>query len=220
MTRRLGVLAGLRSEARCLPGSPSILVALSGARRPAADAAAAFLVAGGATHLLSFGLAGGLDPTLPPGTLLLPDRLLGADGAAYPIDPVWHAGLRAALEALRPVVGRHLGVDEPIAGTAEKAGLFARHGALAIDMESHVLARAAAGRPFAVLRVVCDAAGEILPPAALAGVKPDGSTDLPRVLASLLRHPGQVPALLRLARSAKAAERVLAESGRRLLAEA
>ena len=38
-------------------------------------------------------------------------------------------------------------------------GVLAREGALAADMESFWLAAAAAGRPFAVLRVVLDAPG-------------------------------------------------------------
>jgi hopanoid-associated phosphorylase len=214
----LGVLVGLQSEARCLPAIPSLSVALSGARRDGAEAAAAQLIAGGATRLLSFGLAGGLDPALLPGALLLPDRLSSADGGEYRIDGDWHALLAAAMQDLRPAVGRHLGVDTPVAGTAEKAALFTGQGALAVDMESHILARAAAGRPFAVLRVVCDGAHEILPPAALVGVRPDGSTDLPRILASLLRRPGQLPALIRLGRVAALATKVLIACGRRLAA--
>jgi adenosylhomocysteine nucleosidase len=217
----LGVLAGLRSEARCISpprDGQRLSVALSAARRSLAEAACARLIAEGATHLLSFGLAGGLDPALPPGTLLLPDLLVFPDGTERRVEAAWHARLSTACNDLGPVIGRHLGADLAVAGAAEKSALFARTTALAVDMESHVLAQAAAaaGRPFAILRVVCDAADEALPPAALAGVKPDGSTDILRVLGSVLRHPGQIPALSRLARSAKAAERVLALCGSRL----
>lgn len=212
----LGVLVGLQSEARCLPASPSWSVALSGARRDGAEAAAARLIAAGATQLLSFGLAGGLDPDLAAGALLLPDRLSGADGREYRIDGAWHARLTAAMQGLRPAVGRHLGIDTAVAGPAEKAALFAGHGALAVDMESHILARAAADRPFAILRVVCDGAQETLPPAALVGVRPDGSTDLPRILAALLRRPGQLPALIHLGRAASTAMKALTDCGRRL----
>ena len=37
----------------------------------------------------------------------------------------------------------------------------------------------------------------VLPPAALVAMKPDGGIALGRVLGSLLRHPLQVPALIR-----------------------
>lgn len=217
-TQHLGVLAGLQSEARWLsPVGERRSVALSAARQAIAEAASARLIAEGATHLLSFGLAGGLDPALPPGTLLLPDVLVLPDGTEQPVDAGWHAVLLHRFRDLQPVIGRHLGADLAVAHTGEKAALFLRTKALAVDMESHILTQAAAGRPFAILRVVCDAADDVLPPAALAGVKPDGSTDLPRILASILRHPGQIPALGRLARAAKAADRVLKACGSRPL---
>ena len=214
----LGVLAGLQSEARWLsPVGERRSVALSAARQAIAQTASARLVADGATHLLSFGLAGGLDPAFPPGTLLLPDVLVLPDGNERRVDADWHAALLDRLHDLQPVVGRHLGADLAVADAGEKAVLFARTAALAVDMESHILMQVAAGRPFAILRVVCDAAEDALPPAALAGVKPNGATDLPRILASILLHPGQIPALGRLARAAQAAERVLKACGSRPL---
>jgi adenosylhomocysteine nucleosidase len=223
-TPHLGILAGLRSEARCvlphLPPDEELLasVALSGARRPGAEAACGKLIAAGATHLLSFGLAGGLDPALPPGTLLVPDRLSLSDGTGYRADAAWHARLVELFHDQRPKVGCHFGADLAIASAAEKQALFAGTAALGVDMESHLLARAAAeaGLPFAMIRVICDAADDALPPAALKGVKPDGSTDILAVLGSLLRQPGQIPALRRLARAAAAAERVLALCGARV----
>ena len=217
----LGVLAGLQSEARCVSPHRSgvrLTVALSGARRAGAEAACRQLIAAGATHLLSFGLAGGLDPALPAGTLLLPKVLLMPDGTERPVDAAWHASLAEQLRDLDPLVGRHLGADLAVTSVADKEALFRSSAALAVDMESHLLALAAAeaALPFAMIRVICDPAAETLPPAALSGVKPDGSTDLLGVLGSLLRQPGQIPALRRLARSAKAAERILTLCGRRL----
>jgi adenosylhomocysteine nucleosidase len=49
---------------------------LSGARTAGAERGAGALIAAGATYLVSFGYAGGLDPALMPGTLLLPDKVL------------------------------------------------------------------------------------------------------------------------------------------------
>ena len=66
-------------------------------------------------------------------------------------------------------------------------------------MESHIAARVAARHdlPFAVVRVISDGASEVLPPAALIGMRPDGGMALGAVLASLARHPTQLPALIR-----------------------
>jgi hypothetical protein len=78
-------------------------------------------------------------------------------------------------------------------------------------MESAVTARFAAARklPLAVLRVISDDARHVLPPAALVAMKPDGGIALGPVLGSLLRHPLQVPSLIRTARTSGKAFRKL-----------
>ena len=90
-----------------------------------------------------------------------------------------------------------------IATAKAKAALYDATGALAVDMESALAGRFAAERklPFAVLRVISDDAGHVLPPAALVAMKPDGGIALGRVLGSLARHPLQVPRLIATARA-------------------
>ena len=102
-----------------------------------------------------------------------------------------------------PVVGSNTILED----ADSKAALYGRSGALAVDMESHVAARFAFARglPFAVLRVISDSAAHVLPPAALVAMKPDGGIAIGRVLRSLLRHPLQVPALIRTARGSNKA---------------
>jgi adenosylhomocysteine nucleosidase len=193
-----------------------VTVALSGARHEGAARGAAELIAAGATHLLSFGLAGGIDPDLSPGTLLLPRAILTEAGECFAVDAGWHAYLQ--LPQPDAETAPILGIDRAIATIAEKAELRRSSGAVAIDMESHVLAETAmrAGRPFVVIRAICDAADAALPPAALVGVTAAGGTDLPAVLGSLLRRPGQLAALLALGRSAARAERALSACSRRI----
>jgi hypothetical protein len=96
-------------------------------------------------------------------------------------------------------VGTIVGSDTIIATAAQKQVLHAETGALAVDMESHIAARVAARHnlPFAIVRVISDSANEALPPAALVGMRPDGSMALGAVLASLARNPAQLPALIR-----------------------
>jgi adenosylhomocysteine nucleosidase len=108
-------------------------------------------------------------------------------------------------------VGRIVGSDRIVATVGEKHLLYQQTGALAVDMESHIAARVAArhGLPFAALRVISDRADEALPPAALVGMRSDGGMALGAVLASLARHPGQLPALLHTGASAGRAFRSL-----------
>jgi hypothetical protein len=78
-------------------------------------------------------------------------------------------------------------------------------------MESGAVARAArdAGLPFAVLRVVIDAAGRDLPPAAITAMAPGGGIDAGGLARELWREPRQIGGLLNLARDAAVARRAL-----------
>ena len=103
------------------------------------------------------------------------------------------------------------GVDAPLIRCADKAQLHESTGAVAADMESHMAARLSrrARRPFAVLRVISDPAERALPAAALVGMRPDGRVAPLAVLASLLRHPAQLPDLALIAAEARTAMQVL-----------
>src|SRR5512135_2689308 len=83
------------AEARCLgtAGLPDALVYCSGASPIRAAAGAAALIAQGATVLVSFGLAGGLDPALRPGDLMLADSVILPDGGRIETDRTWRARL-------------------------------------------------------------------------------------------------------------------------------
>ncbi|MBS0363623.1 MAG: 5'-methylthioadenosine/S-adenosylhomocysteine nucleosidase [Proteobacteria bacterium] len=158
----------------------------------AAAAATLLLGALGATRLIFCGVAGGLDPGLPVGALLLADRLaihdygvmaagrltstasgvipLGAPALERP-EPV-AAEVRATLERLaeriapraeHPVgLGGVITADYFLNCAETRAGLFARFGAQAIDMESGAVAQVAAawGAPLYVIRTLSDLAGE------------------------------------------------------------
>jgi adenosylhomocysteine nucleosidase len=142
---------------------------------------------------------------LAPGAVLVPERVVEGENS-YLCDPALIAWLGGA------TMGIMLGGEKIAVTAAEKAALFAASGADAIDLESGAVARAAIahGIPFAVLRAVADPAGRTLPPAALIALNRSGQIGFLRVLASVLRHPGQIPPLLALARHAAAAKRALA----------
>jgi hypothetical protein len=147
-------------------------------------------------------------------------RLQGASPQASPDDPPAPGGDRQATPSCglfrfggeagwRPIADAGgqspcadiVGVDAPLADAPGKAALFAATGAAAVDMESAIVARAARrhGLPFAILRVIADPAHRPLPSAALVAMRADGEVDLAAVVGALLRDPGQLPALIRLA---------------------
>ncbi|WP_445347042.1 phosphorylase [Cupriavidus pauculus] len=163
----------------------------------------------GCAGVISFGVAGGLDPTLPPGAVIVATAVRSGQ-TSYSTAPYWTAALRRALPHAES--GLLAGSDTPVLTVADKTALHDSHGALAVDMESHIAARAAQalGIPFAALRVVIDPADRAVPPLAFAGMAADGSTDVGAVIRGLLTAPHQLGGLLRLGRDASIAKKALA----------
>ena len=158
--------------------------------------------------VVSVGIGGGLSPAARVGDWVVADRVLdGPD--AFPTDANLNGRLLGSLEAARAAfhLGSIAGGGAILVTAAEKAALFARTGALAVDMESHVAARFAASHelPFAALRVISDAAHHALPGAVAVSMKKDGGLDLPAILLSILKNPRQLPALIRTGREAEVA---------------
>ncbi len=187
------------------------LLAISGMGGARAAAAAAHLAAAGAAALMSFGLAGGLDPLLHAGHVVLPDEIVSRDGARCPTAAGWREQLRAEVRRACPIAsGRLLSSLEPIDTPAAKAAAFRETGAVAVDMESLAVAQVAArhGLPFIAARVIVDTATDSLPPSVLAAGG-SGAVSIPRLIVGLAARPRDVIGLLRLARRYRAATRAL-----------
>lgn len=206
----LGVIVGLAAEARIARGLRAV-VTIGGGTPRGAETAAESLAAGGVSGLLSFGLAGGLDPALKPGDLLVPRevRAFGQNWAAS-------SDLLQILGG--PTVELLLSESTIVASAAAKRRLWQATGASAVDLESGAVAEAAIRHdlPFAVLRAVCDPASRSLPAAALSALSIAGRVRPWRFLTVALGHPGQFGALLALASDAQSARRALAECVRAL----
>jgi adenosylhomocysteine nucleosidase len=189
---------GLRAEARIATRSPTIKVAVGGGNAERLDRLIRQAIAEGGNAIISFGLAAGLAPGLPAGTCLVGFEVVHG-GTRHTADPAWASRLKAALAFAESAT--IAGVDRPLSKPSEKQALHIESAAAAADMESHIVARIAAehGLPFAVLRVIADPAERQIPPAALAGMRPDGGIDVRAVLASLAGTPSQLPALIQLA---------------------
>ena len=159
--------------------------------------------------ILSFGIAGGLDPALRPGTPLIASAVIG-ESSHLPTDEDWSRMLLASHPAA--VHAPLLSVDEPIVDPAGKDRQFQRTGAAAVDMESHIAAAAAKkhGLPFAALRVIADPAQRHVPPSAMRGMREDGRTDAIALLRALARRPRDIAGLVGIARDAWTARLTLA----------
>lgn len=199
---KAAAVTGLEAEAR-IARRMGIAAEPSGGVASQTTAIAENLLRDGAEALVSFGIAGALAPSLPCGMILLPRAVIDERGARHAVDAAWHAGAAQALRDASVVFdeGDILGAAGPAASPARKAVLFRATGAVAVDLESHLVAAVAerAGKPFLALRAIADPALRALPPAAVNGLDARGKPALGPILLSVLRRPGQIPALLRLA---------------------
>lgn len=223
---RLGVVTGLQFEAEIVrrraqetaannaAGQDSLAVVCKGPGQTRAGEAASALLADGATALLSFGVAGGCDPALPPGTAIVATgvRDLGIGGEVLYTNREWQRRMKSMLLGnVLLETAQIASANAPLTRSRDKRALFEDVGAAAVDMESAAVARAAVGAsvPFMALRVVIDPVDLSVPPAAVSGMRPDGSTAAAAVTGSVLRRPGDLWALIRLAKCDRAARKAL-----------
>jgi hopanoid-associated phosphorylase len=213
-TRRVGVLVGLIQEGEILKevlGNSAPLIVGAGMQPLGAALATGYLVASGAQTLLSFGFAGGLDRMLKPGDIVIACRVIGPNGTQYEADAALRQRLSEALTAERSYtyVGALAGSDHILDSVEAKRKLAARTTALAVDMESHAMAKSVAGRPFGVLRVILDPADSAIPSSVTAALNRKGSIRPLTLIGGLLRHPRELRPLWALARYNVAASRSL-----------
>jgi hopanoid-associated phosphorylase len=209
--RSVIALVGLAFEARIAAG-PGVLVICRG--RETSDLLR-LAVGAGCRSIISFGVAGGLAPDLTPGDCVVASAILDHP-AVRPTDPLWSRKLADMIPDARH--GPIMGVNSVVSDPADKRKLHAFTGAVAVDMESHLVARLADahGLAFAAVRVIIDPAHRAVPPAALLAMAPGGSTDVTAVLREILARPSQVSPLMRLAADAIAARAALVRLRRAL----
>ena len=216
------IVVGLAFEARIAAG-PGVQVICSGDGRDLASkltAAIAEVRARGRGYqgLVSFGVAGGLAPQLPTGACVVGSHVLSGS-RSMPTDREWSEKLLRTIPD--SVSGMLLGVPAPIAHPDDKRALYLKTGAIAVDMESHIVAAVGLAHevPVAAIRVITDPARRSLPVSAVAAMRPNGTTNIAAMLRSVLKRPRELPALFQTALDARAARATLVR-GRHLLGPA
>ena len=212
---RIGIVTGVLREASCLSAfakDENVMIRVAGADPRRAGELAAEMFAAGAEGVLSFGLCGGLDKKLDAGDILLPARIIAAEGRSLTCDPDWTGRLEDALGDLvtrKNAILAHSTVI--VAGPKRKAVLRATTNADAVDMESYAVGQAAkkAKKPFAVIRAISDTAETRLPEWTDEIVSTAGGTDGIRLLKNLALHPGDIGKLLSLGRGSTKALKIL-----------
>ena len=150
--------------------------------------------------VLTCGFAGGLNPALPPLTLLF-----------SPDAPV---AVHAALLATGARPGAFHCAPRVVTTAAEKRALFAETNGDAVEMESGVIQKICGekGIPCVTLRVISDAANEDLPLDFNRLTTAEQNLDFLKLAVVIARAPSKIPALLALGKRTAAAAKTLAHA--------
>jgi adenosylhomocysteine nucleosidase len=149
-------------------------------------------------HVVVVGIAGAVDDEIPIGTLVLPTVVLnGATGAQY--EP--------------QQIGEHapngtMWTSDELITDLDLVAQLRTNGVIALDMETAIIAEICQRRniPWSVFRAISDRATEAsLDDEVFNLIHPDGTYNIRSLVAFVVRHPGRLPALARLARNAKLA---------------
>ena len=187
-------------------GDRHVVAAVTGVGTALARAATVSLLdAVDVEWVIVVGIAGAIGNQIPIGTLVLPQLVVsGADGSS----------LRPTPLRVGTPYGKLWTTDELLLDEAHHADLRV-DGVVALDMETAAVAKVCdeRGVPWSVVRAISDRASDGTVDTEILGlIHPDGRQNLPAVARYLVRHPGGLRRLMRLAEGAKLASRRAAEA--------
>lgn len=161
-------------------------------------------------RLIVIGIAGGVDTTLPIGTVLTPEVVVdGASHAEYR-PPAW-----------APIEGRgRIVTYDDFDAEIEVMAKIQADGFSAVDMETAAVAAVCERHncPYAVFRAISDNATDGSVDSAIAAMaRPDGTPDLGAALRYIVRRPWRIPRLVRLGRDSQRAAKAASDAAIRAL---
>jgi adenosylhomocysteine nucleosidase len=194
-------------------GDRAVIAVITGIGPALADAATARLLDAVDVELvIVVGIAGAIENQTPIGTLVLPRLVIsGVDGAGHQPTPL----------GIGDIHGTLCTTDQLLLDPALHAELRAK-GVVALDMETAAVAKVCdeRGVPWSVVRAISDRAGDGSVDAdILALTRPDGRANFSVVPRYLVKHPGAIPRLIRLARGATLAAQRAADAAIKFLTD-
>lgn len=214
----IGIISALPFEGRFLTAH-GFLVHVSGVGAECAAHGARYLIDQGAKALISWGIAGGLEPTLRTGCIVIPDKIIDLKSNVYTTDEYLKKQIKQKLQLHLPSYhGPLLQTDQVITSVQEKKNLFKKYQAHAIDMESAAIAGAAkeANLSFTAIRVIIDSAHMSLPHWLPHSFNDKNKLHAGRFISGMCRYPLTWHALMKLVFNSIAARRSLKKAAQLL----
>ncbi len=199
-----------------------IRVVCSGAGPENARTASELLITQGVNQLISWGCAAALDASFRPGDLVLANSCVDAGHVMFDLNNEdWLVHAKSCLAeylTVRTYTGKLAESKSIVASSHDKAQLAQATGAIALDMESVAIARVAQshGLSFLSIRAIADPLTMDLPKAVSHALNDQGDVVLGKLLTYLLRHPAELPGLVRLGLYFHAAKKTLKQIAKQL----
>ena len=141
------VITGLAQESRIAAGPGVSHVVCSGSDTGRLRSQLSGLDPSGLRAVISFGIAGGLDPSLEPGDVVVATAVIAEEGIwKVPTSVVSAMAERVGASGITVARGALVGVEEPVLLPSTKASMREATDAIAVDMESHIGAGYAAAK--------------------------------------------------------------------------
>jgi adenosylhomocysteine nucleosidase len=221
MSSTLGIIVALPTEAAILTKQPvkqhipiilsdTVILIVCGMGTANAKQAAQLLLKKGITSLLSFGTAGGLNPERLPGDIIVANSCINSNGDIFPVDSNWQQRIiNCLLKSLNVSSAAICESTKVIANSTDKQKLFQSNNAAAVDMESAALAQLAKEHiiPFISIRVIVDPANMTIPFTVMNNMDDNGNVAITKLLFGLLKKPGDITSLIRLAKNFNKAQK-------------
>lgn len=223
LPEELSTLTSKKLEKGCVEAlTDKILVIYSGAGAENARTASELLITQGASQLISWGCAAALDASFRPGDLVLANSCVDTGHVMFDLNNEdWLVHAKSCLAehlTMRTYTGKLAESKSIVASSHDKAQLAQATGAIALDMESVAIARVVQshGLPFLSIRAIADPLKMDLPKAVSHALNDQGDVVLGKLLTYLLRHPAELPGLVRLGLYFHAAKKTLKQIAKQL----
>ncbi|WP_347987380.1 phosphorylase [Methylomonas sp. AM2-LC] len=190
----------------------NILVAYAGTGATNAESAANLLVSKGAKALISWGCAAGLSDELKPGDLFIPKQVLSEQKQILDADKEWLQHLQILLTNRMRLITDLLVESSVIVGSSmKKKRIHQETRALALDMETVAVFKTAnrSNIPCLAIRAIADPVDMNLPLAVVNSLNTEGHVEIDKLLRYILRHPSEIPGLIKLGLHFNAAAKTL-----------
>jgi adenosylhomocysteine nucleosidase len=201
LSRRLGLshgeVDGLRARSGLLDGRPVVAVAVGMGTALASEATDRLLDGVDVERVLVFGITGAVDDDTPIGTVVRPALVVdGETGVAHVPDDLGGGEAAGTMWTTNRIT------------RADELPELQRRGVVCLDMETAAVAACCERRaiPWSVHRAVSDRATDgSIDDEVFHMSNPDGSPNPRTVARYVVRHPGRLPGLVRVAKGARLA---------------